>query len=459
MKKNAFCLILALCLIVSLLPFGALAADDVEEKTYPATRIGVLEMVYDLCGSPSDDDRPLPFDDLDGLTDKQLQVVRWAFDNRISIGSTSVTFSPLDACTNGSAVAFLHRAAGEPEPVSTQMPYTDIEPGNFYEKPVQWAVGLDLIEVKGAPEGEFQPRLSACSITVRTEAGEGSALSRSRLIFNMEHRWDDGVVKEIPHCNSVGRMLYTCLDCGTYTEENIPVTFAEWDESTLLAWRDATATSPGEKLYACKNCDIHLIYVHTPALGDDALARDFTDVPDGQYYTDPVDWAVRRGITTGTSENTFTPLGTCTRAQVVTFLWRAYGCPEIDPEDAVNEFYDVKRDAYYYDAVLWAVANGITNGKDAHHFAPDDPCTRAHVVTFLWRAEGQQQGFGYGSFDDVMDFSSYYFYAVYWANSVEITNGTGPRTFSPDQPCTRGQIVTFLQRAFDHETVYVFNTR
>ena len=171
----------------------------------------------------------------------------------------------------------------------------------------------------------------------------------------------------------------------------------------------------------------------------------FTDVPADQYYYDPVLWAVNHTpqITKGTSDTTFSPNATCTRGQVVTFLWRAMGEPE--PTSTANKFSDVATSDYFYKAVLWAVEKGITLGTSDTTFSPNDPCTRAHVVTFLWRAEGQPSASGANPFADVAS-GQYYYSAVLWAVSKNITQGTSAATFSPDNPCTRAQIVTFLYR-------------
>ena len=175
----------------------------------------------------------------------------------------------------------------------------------------------------------------------------------------------------------------------------------------------------------------------------------FVDVPDGEYYAKPVDWAVSQGITNGTGAYAFSPEMPCTRAQVVTFLWRAAGSPE--PTSAGHPFTDINPNDYFYEAVLWAVEQGITNGMDATHFGPETPCTRAHVVTFLWRAEGKPAAGSANPFSDVPA-DEYYTDAVLWAVKHEITNGTGEGRFSPDLTCTRGQIVTFLYRALADQT-------
>ena len=172
----------------------------------------------------------------------------------------------------------------------------------------------------------------------------------------------------------------------------------------------------------------------------------FTDVAEGQYYYDPVLWAVNHEpqITKGTSDTLFSPGATCTRGQVVTFLWRTAGEPT--PKTAANPFTDVKANDYFYQAVLWAVEEGITKGTSATTFSPGDPCTRAHVVTFLWRAQQEPAAGSSNPFRDVPA-GQYYTDAVLWAVVKGVTNGTSATTFSPNDPCTRGQIVTFLYRA------------
>ena len=170
----------------------------------------------------------------------------------------------------------------------------------------------------------------------------------------------------------------------------------------------------------------------------------FTDVPAGSYYEDAVIWAVDKGITTGTSATTFNPNGICTRAQAVTFLWRAAGSPAA--KSSAMPFADVKAGSYYYDAVLWAVENGITKGTSDTMFSPDATCTRAQIVTFLWRSQKSPAAGTANPFTDVKA-SAYYADAVLWAVKHNITVGTTFSIFSPDEECTRAQIVTFLYRA------------
>ena len=170
----------------------------------------------------------------------------------------------------------------------------------------------------------------------------------------------------------------------------------------------------------------------------------FIDVNKGAYYYDAVLWAVENNITTGTSATTFSPNATCTRGQVVTFLWRAAGCPE--PTGSSSPFTDVKPGDYFYKAVLWAVEKNITKGTGATTFSPNDGCTRGQVVTFLHRFENAPSvGSASNPFTDVSS-GAYYNDAVLWAVKNNITTGTGAGKFSPDDVCTRGQIVTFLYR-------------
>ena len=169
----------------------------------------------------------------------------------------------------------------------------------------------------------------------------------------------------------------------------------------------------------------------------------FVDVATGSYYEDAVDWAVENGITQGTDDTHFSPDGICTRAQAVTFLWRAAGSPA--PRSRTVPFTDVPAGSYYYDAVLWAVENGITEGTSDTTFSPNMTCTRAQIVAFLWRSEKSPAAGTANPFADVKS-TAYYADAVLWAVKENITRGTTNTTFSPDADCTRLQIVTFLWR-------------
>ena len=169
----------------------------------------------------------------------------------------------------------------------------------------------------------------------------------------------------------------------------------------------------------------------------------FVDVATGSYYEDAVDWAVENGITKGTDDTHFSPDGICTRAQAVTFLWRTAGSPK--PETRAMPFTDVPVGSYYYDAVLWAVENGITKGTSDTTFSPNMTCSRAQIVAFLWRSEKSPAAGIANPFADVKS-DAYYADAVLWAVKENITKGTTSTTFSPNADCTRAQIVTFLWR-------------
>lgn len=247
----------------------------------------------------------------------------------------------------------------------------------------------------------------------------------------------------------VGTVKQSAFDGGRLTI-SIPYTPEKGeDTSTLSAWYirdDGSIENKGGSYDAKSGCFIfetdHLsryLLVHVEQ------AMGFTDVPANAWYAGAVAWAVEQGITSGTSDTTFSPNVSCTRAQMVTFLWRASGTPEIG---TTSPFSDVSADAYYYDAVLWAVEQGITGGTGDGKFSPDAPCTRAQMATFLWRVNGSPKVTGTTPFSDVSA-GTYYCNAVLWAYEQNITNGTGGGKFSPDAPCTRAQMVQMLKNASD----------
>ena len=226
--------------------------------------------------------------------------------------------------------------------------------------------------------------------------------------------------------------------------------------------RDRTFTITPDKGYAISNVKIdgksigavksytfenvrrtHTIEVIFTKANGNPQTGVFVDVATGSYYEDAVDWAVENGITKGTDDTHFSPDGICTRAQAVTFLWRAAGSPK--PEPRAMPFTDVPVGSYYYDAVLWAVENGITKGTSDTTFSPNMTCTRAQIVAFLWRSEKSPAAGIANPFADVKS-TAYYADAVLWAVKENITKGTTSTTFSPNADCTRAQIVTFLWR-------------
>ena len=186
------------------------------------------------------------------------------------------------------------------------------------------------------------------------------------------------------------------------------------------------------------------ITVKAVFMDDNTMLNFFTDVHAEDYYYDAVLWAAQEGVTGGTSATTFDPDGSCTRAQAVTFLWRAAGSPE--PKSAAMPLTDVPAGSYFEKAVHWAVENGITKGTSDTTFSPDDSCTRAQIVTFLWRAGGSPAVSGNSAFSDVAS-DAYYAAAVAWAEKNGVTGGIGGGLFGSDNTCTRAQIVTFIYRS------------
>ena len=169
------------------------------------------------------------------------------------------------------------------------------------------------------------------------------------------------------------------------------------------------------------------------------------DVKDKDWFAASVLWAKENGVTGGTSATTFSPNDSCTRAQVVTFLWAANGKPE--PASTDNPFADVREKDWYYKAVLWAVEKGITGGISATEFGPNNTCTRAQIVTFLYAAAGKPEIDGNSSFNDVRD-KDWFAKPVIWAAENGVTGGIGEGKFGPNDNCTRAQVVTFLYKVY-----------
>lgn len=184
----------------------------------------------------------------------------------------------------------------------------------------------------------------------------------------------------------------------------------------------------------------------TPSPSQELSNMPFTDVEMKEWYYDPVLWAFDHKITAGTSATTFSPESSCSRAEVMTFLWRANGSPKTIIRN--NPFRDVSADDYFYDAILWAVSRGITSGTSENTFSPDKTCTRAQVMTFLWCAKNSPApGVYSNNFTDV-DKDEYYYEPVCWAVNNTITAGTSKTTFGPEENCTRAQVMTFLWQAY-----------
>ena len=226
----------------------------------------------------------------------------------------------------------------------------------------------------------------------------------------------------------------------------------EWRNSSMAGSSSSTlvvsvnASRNGQK-YRCvlTDGDGKMLVTDTVSLRI-KVENPFTDVSQGQYYYDSVLWAYENGIASGLSEDEFAPDEQCTRAQVVIFLWRAKGQPKASIQEL--PFEDVEKEAYYYEAVAWAYENDIVSGIDSTHFGPDDPVSRGQFVTFLYRTEGQPGFTSENPFSDVAQWA-YYYDPVLWAYEKKIASGLSEDTFGPDEFCTRGQVVTFLYRAYN----------
>ena len=292
------------------------------------------------------------------------------------------------------------------------------------------------------------------------------------------HDWDNGVVTVEPTEESKGEKLYTCKRCAETKVESIPVIGHEHRyEAAVIA---PSCSEQGYTTYTC-TCGESYVADYVPALGhsfgdwyviqeptttEDGLEErsctrckhteqhtiakmdnPFSDVSEGSFYYEPVMWAVEEGITNGATETTYNPNGTCLRAQVVTFLHRADGNPE--PTSTRNPFTDVKSSDFFYKPVLWAVEKGITNGISETTFGSFANCNRAAVVTFLWRAAGSPEPKSTDNpFVDVKT-TDYFYKPVLWAVENGITNGVDATHFGPATDCNRAQVVTFLYRAYN----------
>ena len=244
---------------------------------------------------------------------------------------------------------------------------------------------------------------------------------------------ENGTITVSPKTASKGdTVTITVKPADGYELDRLTATDSDGDAIRLTEQRDGTYTftMPAGKV------EVNGTFVKKSA-------QTFVDVPENAYYAPAVAWAVEKGVTEGTSATTFSPNAACTRAQIVTFLYRAAGSPAV--KSTANPFTDVTASDYYYNAVLWAVENGITTGTSETTFSPNESCTRAQCVTFLYRVVGSAAT-AKASFTDVSA-DAYYAPAVDWAVEKGVTDGTSATTFSPDAVCTRAQIVTFLYRA------------
>ncbi len=339
-----------------------------------------------------------------------------------------------------------------------------------------------VCEVCKAKYGEKDPEHHAegCElewIVTETEHEQKYSLCGKVITEKSAHSFGDWTITQQPTSSRNGEKERICEACQYRETKAIPATggsggghsyytikatagtggaISPSGNVSVRGGRDQTFTITPDQGYAVSDVKIdgesvgavtsysfeNVRKAHTIAVSF-ATIKTFVDVPAGSYYEDAVDWAVENGITKGTDDPHFSPDGICTRAQAVTFLWRAAGSPE--PETRAMPFTDVPVGSYYYDAVLWAVENGITKGTSDTTFSPDATCSRAQIVAFLWRSEKSPAAGSRNPFADVKS-TAYYADAVLWAVKEDITKGSTNTTFSPDADCTRAQIVTFLWR-------------
>ena len=297
--------------------------------------------------------------------------------------------------------------------------------------------GVYLTDPSGALASNYYVSSTANGVWTVSYSAPYSGGSSSDPTYSVStpSKTENGSVTVSPKNASKGDTVTVTVkpDSG-YVLETLTVTDKNGNELTLKDKGDGkyTFTMPAGK-----------VEVKATFMEDNSVLNFFYDVPNDAYFYEAVKWAVDKGITNGLSDTMFGPYESCTRAQIVTFLWRAAGSPE--PKTA-SSFTDVPANAYYAKAVAWAVENGITNGMTETTFAPDATCTRGQSVTFLHRA---LKGTASGStnFTDVKS-DAFYADAINWAVANNVTNGTSNTTFSPNADCTRAEIVTFLYRAY-----------
>lgn len=270
---------------------------------------------------------------------------------------------------------------------------------------------------------------------LQTRSCRRCGLTQNEPLEKLAHDMVRSVVE--PTCTQEGFTRLRCSYCDYSRRESVVEKLGhQYDGGTLV--QQAGVDRQGKMRYVCQRCgDVRLEVIAQ-------WGHPFVDVEEQVYYRDPVVWAYHVGITTGIDSTHFGPQLLCTRAQVVTFLWRWAGSPGTERRDC--PFRDVSPDSYYYTAVMWATEKGITNGMDETHFMPEENCQRGQVVTLLYRFLGSPGVKGVTPFVDVPQ-ESYYALSILWAYKKEITNGMDATHFMPGEPCTRGQIVTLLYRA------------
>ncbi|KIR02415.1 hypothetical protein P261_01230 [Lachnospiraceae bacterium TWA4] len=290
----------------------------------------------------------------------------------------------------------------------------------------------EVIKATGHTEEIDSAKEATCKETGLTEGSHCSVchevLKAQKEIPLVDHTWDEGMVTKEATYKETGVKTYTCTVCGEEKTEEIPVILHE--EHVYGSWTSNYVNNTIHR--ECILCGER-----------EEVKNPFNDVTDNAFYV-PIVWAYHTELTTGVNETTFLTNGDCTRGQVVTFLWRIVGKPE--PKTTTNPFSDVSENSPYYKAILWAAENEITTGTSTNKFSPSATCTRGQVVTFLWRMAGKPEPKTVENpFGDVSKNSPYY-KAILWASENGIATGTSAKKFNPSATCTRAQVVTFLYR-------------
>ena len=406
-------------------------------------------------------------------------------------GTGAVTY----AVTNGTGEATIDAATGKLTPVKVgTVKVTATKVGDASYNSITSAE-VEITITRATPTGA--PKYTAITTIGKTLADAGLTTAGSNLSVPGTVKWVDDTGADLPatttvEANKLYKWVFTPADSANYTTLTGTIELYHKSSSSGSGWyytyytikatagtngsispsgwtsvrdgRDQTFTITPDKGYAVakvlvdgksvgavksytfknvtKDHTIEAIFMKSNGNPQTGV---FVDVAEGSYYEEAIDWAVEKGITNGVSSNMFAPNDPCTRAQIVTFLWRAAGSPA---SKSMSSFTDVPADAFYAKAVAWAVENGITSGTGESKFSPNSACTRAQAVTFLYRASGSPAVSGKAEFSDVST-TVFYADAVAWAAKKGITTGIGGGLFGSDNDCTRGQIVTFLWRAMD----------
>ena len=370
----------------------------------------------------------------------------------VAKGSATITVSALGASLDIPVTVHTHKYTAKViNPTCTAEGYTvhTCSCGDSYKDTYMSALGHDYTYKATAKptkssEGQLTGTCSRCGKTVTVSLPK---LNKTDYTYK---------VTKAATCTEKGTASYTwkTTDYGTF---KFTAALPKNAHSYTAKVTKSTCTKQSYTTYTCSVCGDSYKDNYTEALGHSyengacircgaKASNPFADVKKDSYCYDAVQWAYYHDpqITSGVDATHFAPNSDCTRGQIVTFLWRANGCPEVN--GIKNPFKDVKSTDFYYKAVLWAVSKGITTGVDKTHFAPNNTCTRGQAVTFMWRADGQPKAASTKcSFKDVSK-GAYYYDAMLWAVGEGITNGVDKTHFAPKNTCTRGQIVTFLYR-------------